>query len=213
MSAKNIDHLLEIWALDKAKHNDLAPFNSYAQMYGAIDAIEFGDTPWQSFSMNFADDGNHPADTPWKSATYEVWYRDPARVISHLLDNPDFDGQFDYSAFVEVDEKGQRRWNDFMSGNWAWRQSVRSLSLLSCHSPLTDFMFRRSCMKRMFREKGVSYVQLSSAATRPPSPLQRVMWNTTLFTFPSAMSTTQFGVPIVMLSSPLASLLFQRVCD
>ncbi|KAJ2925637.1 hypothetical protein H1R20_g11456, partial [Candolleomyces eurysporus] len=125
MSAKKIDHLLEIWALDKAKHNDLAPFNSYTQMYSAIDAIEFGDAPWQSFSMNFSADNEHPADTPWKSATYEVWYRDPARVISNLLDNPDFDGQFDYSAFIDVDERGQRRWNDFMSGNWAWRRSTQ----------------------------------------------------------------------------------------
>ncbi|KAJ2925770.1 hypothetical protein H1R20_g11325, partial [Candolleomyces eurysporus] len=117
MSAKKVDYLLEIWALDKAKNNNLAPFDSYAQMYGAIDAIEFGDAPWQSFSMNFADDSNHPADTPWKSASYEVWYRDPTRVISNLLDNANFNGQFDYAPFVEVDKRGQRRWNDFMSGS------------------------------------------------------------------------------------------------
>ncbi|KAJ2927270.1 hypothetical protein H1R20_g9824, partial [Candolleomyces eurysporus] len=109
MSAKKIDYLLEIWALDKAKTGNLAPFNSYAQMYAAIDAIDFGDAPWQSFAMSFADDNDHPANTPWKSASYEVWYRDPSRVISNLLDNPDFDGQFDYASFVEVDNKGLLR--------------------------------------------------------------------------------------------------------
>ncbi|KAJ2911359.1 hypothetical protein MD484_g9055, partial [Candolleomyces efflorescens] len=127
MSAKKIDYLLEVWALDKAKSGDLAPFDSYTQMYGTIDAIEFGDAPWQSFSMNFAEDTDHPADAPWKSASYEVWYRDPARVISNLLDNPDFDTQFDYAAFVELDKSNggqRRRWNDFMSGNWAWRRSI-----------------------------------------------------------------------------------------
>ncbi|RXW11890.1 hypothetical protein EST38_g13965 [Candolleomyces aberdarensis] len=49
MPAKKIDYLLEIWALNKMKNDDLAPFNSYTEMYNAIDAIEFGDAPWQSF--------------------------------------------------------------------------------------------------------------------------------------------------------------------
>ncbi|RXW12910.1 hypothetical protein EST38_g12944 [Candolleomyces aberdarensis] len=102
MPAKKIDYLLEIWAFDKMKNNTLAPFSSYTEMYNAIDSIEFGNAPWQSFSMNFADDPDHPADTTWKSAAYEVWYQDPARVISNMLNNPDFDRQFDHSAFVEV---------------------------------------------------------------------------------------------------------------
>ncbi|RXW11860.1 hypothetical protein EST38_g13995 [Candolleomyces aberdarensis] len=124
MPAKKIDYLLEIWAFDKMKNDSLAPFGSYTEMYSAIDAIEFGDAPWQSFSMNFADDPGHSADTSWKSATYDVWYRDPTRVISNMLDNPDFDGQFDYSAFVEVNDKGQRVWNDFMGANYIWRRST-----------------------------------------------------------------------------------------
>ncbi|KAJ2913015.1 hypothetical protein MD484_g7397, partial [Candolleomyces efflorescens] len=125
MSAKKIDYLLEIWALNKAKNDDLAPFNSYAEMYNAIDSIELGDSPWQSFSLNFADDRDNPADTPWKTASYEVWYRDPARVVSNILDNPDYDGQIDYAAYVEVNEKDQRCWSDFMSGNLAWRRSTQ----------------------------------------------------------------------------------------
>jgi Rad3-related DNA helicase len=72
MPAKKIDYLLEIWALKKAKTNNLALFNSYTQMYSAIDVIEFGDAPWQSVSMSFADDDDHPADTPRKSASYKV---------------------------------------------------------------------------------------------------------------------------------------------
>ncbi|KAJ2921643.1 hypothetical protein H1R20_g15450, partial [Candolleomyces eurysporus] len=100
--AKKNHYLLGIWALDKAKHDNLVPFNSYAQIYNAINSIELGDAPWQSFLMTFADDSNNLADTPWKTASYKVWYYDPAQVISNMLDNPDFDGQFDYAAYVET---------------------------------------------------------------------------------------------------------------
>ncbi|KAJ3513069.1 hypothetical protein NMY22_g15152 [Coprinellus aureogranulatus] len=125
MSQKKIDYLLELWALDKAKSGDLAPFSSYNEMYSAIDAISQGDAPWRSFDLSYGVDEDHPADTTWKKASYEVWYRDPAEVIANLLDNPDFDGQFDYRAYVELDKKGERRWSDFMSGNFAWRHSTQ----------------------------------------------------------------------------------------
>ncbi|KAF7290240.1 C2H2-type domain-containing protein [Mycena indigotica] len=51
---------------------------------------------------------------------YEIWYRDPEVVIKNLLDNPDFDGLFDYRPYVEINPENKRRWSDFMSGNFAW---------------------------------------------------------------------------------------------
>lgn len=192
MSAKKIDYLLEIWALDKAKHDDLAPFNSYAQMYSPIDAIEFGDAPWQSFSMKFSTDEDHPADTPWKSASYEVWYRDPVKVISNLLDNPDFDGQFDYSAFVEVDKQGQRRWNDFMSGNWAWRRSVSAISICVFVVAFSYHRHRPRYTKRTNQGRAACSAPLFSVVTRPLCLSQLGMLNTTRFTFQSAMYITPF---------------------
>ncbi|KAJ7868968.1 hypothetical protein B0H14DRAFT_3132512 [Mycena olivaceomarginata] len=53
---------------------------------------------------------------------YEIWYRDPDVVIRNMLGNPDFDGEFDTTPYVELDRHGQRRWSDFMSGNFAWKQ-------------------------------------------------------------------------------------------
>jgi hypothetical protein len=67
----------------------------------------------------------------WKKQEYEVWYRDPDTVLTNLLSNPDFDGQFDYQPYVETDEEGNRWFGDFMSGNHAWRQSVRETRLSS----------------------------------------------------------------------------------
>jgi len=31
---------------------------------------------------------------------------------------------FDYTPYHEFEPTGQRRWENFMSGNWAWRHAV-----------------------------------------------------------------------------------------
>lgn len=124
MSGKNIDELMYLWAAQSLKNDGTAPFTSHKELYALIDAIPFGDAPWQSFSVKY--DGELPEGTPpsWMLAEYEVWFRDPAVVLKNMLENSDFSGEFDYSAFREYDEKGERKWKDFMSGNWSWRQSV-----------------------------------------------------------------------------------------
>jgi hypothetical protein len=33
---------------------------------------------------------------------YEVWYRNPDAVISAMLGNPDFEGQFDLRPYVDL---------------------------------------------------------------------------------------------------------------
>lgn len=129
MSGGDINELLDIWALSKKDSGDLGPFESHEDMYAAIDATKHGDAPWKQFSTTYegAVGSNAPS---WQLASYDIWYRDPAVVIANLLENPDFDGQFDYAAYVELDKKGDRRWGDFMSGNFAWRHSVSSLILI-----------------------------------------------------------------------------------
>ncbi|KAG6825616.1 hypothetical protein H0H92_003051 [Tricholoma furcatifolium] len=121
MSASNIDHLFEIWSLFMSKYDDSSPFTSHDDMYRTIDATRFGDAPWQCFSITY--DGDTSDDAFWKSVEYEVWYRDPDTVISNMLDNPDFDGQFDYVPYVRRDQTGQRTWSDFMSSNYAWKHA------------------------------------------------------------------------------------------
>ncbi|KAJ7144655.1 hypothetical protein C8R44DRAFT_916737 [Mycena epipterygia] len=53
MSSKNIDYLLEQWALSLAKHEDLGPFQNYQHLYETIDATKLGDAPWQHFEGAF----------------------------------------------------------------------------------------------------------------------------------------------------------------
>jgi hypothetical protein len=128
MSAGNINELLELWALDKAKQDELGPFSSYEHMYECIDATRLGDAPWKCFTVGYAGDigANDPS---WKSAEYEVWYRDPEVVMSQMLDNPYFDGQYDYVPYIGLDKSGKRRWSDFLSGNFSWRHSVCQISI------------------------------------------------------------------------------------
>lgn len=123
MSGANIDELMDIWAQSKGDDDDWAPFDSHQHMYNVVDSIPHGDAPWKSFTCSYT--GTISPDPPsWQMKDYEVWYRDPSTVIQNLLDNPDFDGMFDYTPFVEVDEKNHRCWNEFMSANFAWRHAV-----------------------------------------------------------------------------------------
>ncbi|KAJ7162457.1 hypothetical protein C8R46DRAFT_1283402 [Mycena filopes] len=121
MSSKNIDHLLELWALSAMKNEDSGPFENYQHLYEAIDSTKVGDAPWQCFQTEpLAVGEDAPA---WARQSYEIWYRDPEAVIANMLDNPDFDGAFDTAPYVHIDSEGKRRWHDFMSANFAWRHS------------------------------------------------------------------------------------------
>ncbi|KAJ7048806.1 hypothetical protein C8F01DRAFT_1094371 [Mycena amicta] len=122
MSASNITELLEIWALDKLKHNDLAPFANADHLYETIDSTELGDAPWKCLVTEPLATG---ADAPeWARKLYEIWYRDPEVVAKNMLDNPEFDGLFDTTPYIEIDDKDKRRWSDFMSANFSWRHAV-----------------------------------------------------------------------------------------
>ena len=126
MSSSNITELLEYWALSIMKYDrDAAgPYDSCRSLYATIDAIQDGDAPWQCFSINCADDDIPEHAPSWRRQVYDVWYRDPDVVIHNMLDNPDFASRFDTAPYIATDTQGKRRWIDFMSGNFAWRQSM-----------------------------------------------------------------------------------------
>ena len=128
MLGGDINILMDIWALDKAKHNDIAPFESVEHMYKVFDATKVGDVPWKCFMTSF--DGK-VTETPasWEHNEYQIWYHDPDVVLHNLLDNPDFDGQFDYQPYIEWDKNVKQCWDNMMSGNFAWHHSVSPESI------------------------------------------------------------------------------------
>ncbi|KAG9217551.1 hypothetical protein CCMSSC00406_0008478 [Pleurotus cornucopiae] len=96
-------------------------FKDHDDMYDTIDASKLGDAPWQCLKV---DPGGTDKDPLWKQKIYEVWFRDPDIVLKNMLDNLDFDGEFDYSPYIELDDKNNRHWGDVMSANFAWRHAT-----------------------------------------------------------------------------------------
>ncbi|KAA1479592.1 hypothetical protein DENSPDRAFT_862058 [Dentipellis sp. KUC8613] len=122
MPARRIDYLMELWAFTLMEHGEQGPFKSYEHMYDVIDQTHHGDAPWKCLSTTYS--GSIDGDVPdWAFSNYDVWYRDPDVVIKNILDNPDFDGQFDYASYVHIGTDGKRRWSDFMSGTFSWQHS------------------------------------------------------------------------------------------
>lgn len=85
------------------------------------------------FSLKY--NGDVPTgETPsWMTDSHEVWFRDPKQLVANLLSNPDFKDEFDYAPFHEYDANGKHRFQNFMSGNWSWKQAVSSLCDLMFH--------------------------------------------------------------------------------
>ena len=63
---------------------------------------------------------------PGKNTMYNVHFCDARIVLHNQLGNPDFTNEMDFAAKEVRDENNKRRYKDFMSGDWAWRQSVCS---------------------------------------------------------------------------------------
>ncbi|KAG6898428.1 hypothetical protein C0992_004139 [Termitomyces sp. T32_za158] len=122
MAANSIDDLMQIWA---ARHsNQGPPFVSKQHLYDTIDSTALGDAPWQSFTVYYSGEVNEADITaaPWKVKGYDVWYRDPQIVLCSQLRNTDFVQEMDLAPKRVYDSNNKRRYQDFMSGNWAWRQ-------------------------------------------------------------------------------------------
>ncbi|KAH9974793.1 hypothetical protein BGW80DRAFT_1490177 [Lactifluus volemus] len=119
MSATSIDLLMELWASSMDGFGTSSPFRSHQHMYATVDSSSLGGVTWRCLVAGFSE--SIPRSAPsWKRTDYEVWYRDPDEVVRTMLDNPDFDGQFDMRPYIELDKRGKRCWSNFMSANIAW---------------------------------------------------------------------------------------------
>ena len=81
MSQGHIEELMEIWTLSMMEMDGSPPFDSYRQMYEAIDEIQVGSTPWECFKMEI--DNNLPDKTTVSVATGNVEYHPLYLTISN----------------------------------------------------------------------------------------------------------------------------------
>ncbi|KAJ3006600.1 hypothetical protein NUW54_g3876 [Trametes sanguinea] len=124
MPASNVKSLLQLWAVGLVEHGGRPPFASVANMYNAINCTLLGDARWQSFELQYSGDLPDSSVTPsWMNASYSVFYQDPLAILHNMLGNPDFKDNIDYAPYREVDHNSARRLENFMLGEWAWRQA------------------------------------------------------------------------------------------
>lgn len=125
MSGGRLNELMQLWAATLPPGSN-PPFASSSDLYNAIDSIGQGEVVWQCFIVSYT--GPRPADNvpPWMNAEYEVWYRCPREILRNQIGNPDFANKMDYTPKREYNDRNKRQYKDFMSGNWAWRQAVRT---------------------------------------------------------------------------------------
>ena len=129
MPADQIDDLLDIIASSLPDSTDPL-FENHNDIYDRINEIAVGEVPWQCFTASYS--GALPAITPpWMLADYDIWFRDPRTLVRNQLANADFKDEVDYAAKQVFDDNHKRVWSDFMSGNWAWEQAVRSTDLVT----------------------------------------------------------------------------------
>ncbi|KAJ6620106.1 hypothetical protein B0H10DRAFT_2362631 [Mycena sp. CBHHK59/15] len=113
MSAGAINELMQNWAARPGTPDP--PFTDQEDLYNTIDATE-------SFTVCYNRSISPDDVTPWKTQEYVVHFRDPRKVLQQQLANPDFNSQMDFAP-KQVFVDGKREYEDFMSGNWAWRQA------------------------------------------------------------------------------------------
>jgi hypothetical protein len=101
LSATSIDALMDLWVESLAEYDAPAPFNSHEELYDAIDSCVLGDIPWQCLVTAVPEDVNEHS-PPWLQKGYEVWYRDPNAVVTSMLENPEFNGQFDLRPYIDL---------------------------------------------------------------------------------------------------------------
>lgn len=127
MPGQQIDTLLDIWGESLLRAGAHPLFENHRELYKTIDAIQEGDVKWRCFSLKHtptpADDEGHMS---WMDAMYDVWYRCPRQTVQNILANPELADQMDYRPYREYNSQNdERRFQDFMGGDWAWDQAVR----------------------------------------------------------------------------------------
>lgn len=124
LSQSIINNLLDLWSATLVPHHDVPPITDHQDLHSQIDAIKLGNIPWRSYTAQYQwlrpENGAVPE---WMRKKYQIWYRDPRQVIHHILANPEFLSGIDYAPHRDFRD-GERRYSDFMSGDWAWEQCV-----------------------------------------------------------------------------------------
>lgn len=124
LSQRKIDKLLELWAATLVLFGHDPPILNHQHLHQQINAIKVGDVKGENTTLKY--DGPLPITThppEWMTTEYDVWHRNPHKVIKNVLANPNLNNHVDYAAYQEFNDE-KRQYGNMMSGDWVWRQSV-----------------------------------------------------------------------------------------
>ena len=147
MPANQINTLLEIWSTSLLELGGNPLFTDHTDLHRVIDSMSVGEVKWENFKITHkhkqdrqdgedevielaqgsqdGEDNQDGPEAPWMSDVYDVWYRDPCQVVHNLLGRTDIKDEMDFVPYREFDAMNdQRRWEDFMSGDWTWDEAV-----------------------------------------------------------------------------------------
>ena len=186
-SAGGIDHLLNIWAATLVGTDREPPFLDHNDLYCTIDSTPLGDVKWESFTLSYSGEPPDGEVLPWMKTKHEVWFRDPRLLVHNLLANTDFAGEIDTTPYQEYDADNNHRYQNFMSGNWSWKQAVRFLFFFSEIILITNY---RTSLLPIPTPTGQCLSPSSSEATRPLFLSLPVTRNTGQFIYQSEISIT-----------------------
>ena len=141
MSAGNFSTLCKLWAATLQPYSGSPPFLSYDELCQTIDKTPVGGVAWESVKLSYH--GPWPSDDVplWMEHEHEIWYRDPRLLFKDMLANPAFENFFDYAPFRQFDAQDDCRYENLMSGDWAWNQAISNSSF----SHLTNLEALKIC--------------------------------------------------------------------
>ncbi|KAH9916450.1 uncharacterized protein B0H18DRAFT_939252 [Fomitopsis serialis] len=136
-SRDDVNQLLRIWAAKNVIDNTGTDpvFAAHKDMLKTIDSIPWGDAPWYSFKLRW--NGPITPDSPaWKRAEYVVHAQNPLQIFENMLDTSEYKHKFHPAAYQEFVTPGGRRYSEFMSGHWPWKESSKIASDPSTHGSM-----------------------------------------------------------------------------
>ena len=143
-SKKCIGKGLDLWLSSTLQTGGQVPWQNAKEMYATIDEIQEGVVPWNTVTFKY-NKPTTPNSPQWMRETYELCCRDVRLLLQSQLKNPEYKDHFEYNAYQEFNEGGDRIFSNFMSGDWAWSQCVRIyIPLIAVYCMLTSNFSRIS---------------------------------------------------------------------
>ncbi|KAI6024539.1 hypothetical protein EDC04DRAFT_2869370 [Pisolithus marmoratus] len=136
MPASQINTLLKIWAASLIELGGNPLFANHTDLYHVIDSTSVGAVKWENFKITYkckCQDGQNTDEQDELIKLAGLGGQDDLhQVIHNLLGHTNIKDEMDFVPYQEFNAMNkQRHWEDFMSGDWAWEEADKIISVNS----------------------------------------------------------------------------------